>query len=78
LLLELGMTKRFKRFWAKVSKFSTKIRRGYRRWDPVCGMQASGEFFMTTYRGVRYFFCSEPCQIKFEANPASFAQQNNV
>ncbi len=68
------MTKQLKRLWNKVSKFNARIRRGYRRWDPVCGMQATGDFFVSTYRGIHYFFCSEPCQQKFEANPSLFAQ----
>ena len=36
------MSKRLKNFWRRVSKFSKRVRRGYRRWDPVCGMEATG------------------------------------
>lgn len=42
--------------------------------DPVCGMQiedkeAAGT---STYKGERYFFCSESCRDKFIRNPEAF------
>lgn len=44
--------------------------------DPVCGMeidptQAAGHL---DYDGAPYFFCSDGCRQKFEANPAQFAK----
>nr|WP_145392863.1 heavy metal translocating P-type ATPase [Stieleria neptunia] len=39
--------------------------------DPVCGMNVqSGQARHTEYQGTSYFFCSEGCQKKFEADPA--------
>src|SRR5690349_8560576 len=42
--------------------------------DPVCEMEidptsAAGQ---SIYRGQKYFFCSDHCRRKFEANPAEF------
>ena len=39
--------------------------------DPVCGMEvdpatADGQ---STYKGKTYYFCSEVCKQKFDANP---------
>ncbi len=45
---------------------------GRRHLDPVCDMQATEEFFMSTYQGVSYFFCSASCQAKFEAEPSLY------
>lgn len=66
------MNKQFKRFWHNVSKFSRRFQRSYRRWDPVCGMQATAELFTSTYRGGQYFFCSAHCQSEFEADPIRY------
>lgn len=39
--------------------------------DPVCGMSVQlGQARHTEYQGTSYFFCSEGCQQKFEADPA--------
>jgi Cu(I)/Ag(I) efflux system membrane fusion protein len=48
--------------------------------DPVCGMevdegkaQAAGK--MSTHGGKTYYFCSEQCKHKFEANPDSYLKK---
>ncbi|MDQ6788188.1 MAG: YHS domain-containing protein [Acidobacteriota bacterium] len=46
--------------------------------DLVCGMQieerdAVGQ---AEHEGTTYYFCSEACQRKFEANPAEYAKQS--
>lgn len=45
--------------------------------DPVCGMQvdpkkAAGQ---SEYEGHTYYFCSDGCKKKFDANPAQYAQK---
>jgi YHS domain-containing protein len=44
--------------------------------DVVCGMQvdpakAAGS---SEYNGQTYYFCSQSCKAKFDANPAQFAK----
>ena len=44
--------------------------------DDVCGMQvdpakAAGE---SQYQGKTYYFCSNGCKAKFDANPSQFAK----
>jgi membrane fusion protein, copper/silver efflux system len=48
--------------------------------DPVCGMevdqgkaQAAGK--LSNYNGKTYYFCSDQCQRKFEANPESYLKK---
>ncbi|TWU39434.1 heavy metal translocating P-type ATPase [Novipirellula artificiosorum] len=39
--------------------------------DPACGMQVTpGEALQSSHEGKHYYFCSESCQEKFEADPA--------
>ncbi len=42
--------------------------------DPVCGMQIEPEQATgkTEYEGQTYWFCSESCRKKFEAQPARY------
>ncbi len=44
--------------------------------DPVCGMQVSAgsDTPNVTYAGKTYYFCSETCREKFQADPARFAR----
>ncbi|HUE85244.1 MAG TPA: YHS domain-containing protein [Vicinamibacterales bacterium] len=44
--------------------------------DVICGMQvdpakAAGS---SEYNGKTYYFCSQSCKTKFDANPAQFAK----
>ena len=43
--------------------------------DPVCGMTIDAEKAAGNdeYQGETYYFCSDACKAKFEANPAQFA-----
>ncbi len=43
--------------------------------DPVCGMQIEQEKAAgkAEYQGATYWFCSESCRKKFEADPAKYA-----
>ncbi len=45
--------------------------------DPVCGMdinenQAKGK---SEYKAQTYYFCSDSCKKKFEANPQQYARK---
>lgn len=42
------------------------------RKDPVCGMSVKDDSITSAYQGHSYFFCSEHCWEKFDANPADF------
>ncbi|MGB9857382.1 MAG: copper-translocating P-type ATPase [Dictyoglomaceae bacterium] len=45
--------------------------------DPVCGMEIDERStkFSTEYLGKTYFFCSENCKSKFEANPKHYIEK---
>ncbi len=41
--------------------------------DPVCGMSVSADSqFRTEHEGTSYYFCSESCQKKFQADPTRY------
>jgi YHS domain-containing protein len=43
--------------------------------DPVCGMgvdPAKASRLAGVYKGTTYYFCSESCKRKFDANPRSY------
>lgn len=44
--------------------------------DPVCGMQVdpSRARSQKEFEGQTYYFCSEECRKKFDANPGQFSQ----
>ena len=45
--------------------------------DPVCGMDVSEESEIhLSHQGQKYFFCSQYCHDKFQANPESFLDSN--
>jgi YHS domain-containing protein len=43
--------------------------------DPVCGMRIDADDAAATaeHEGKTYYFCSEACRDRFEADPASYA-----
>jgi Cu+-exporting ATPase len=45
--------------------------------DPVCGMQIDSEDAMAEarYDGKSYYFCSEACRNKWEADPERYARK---
>ena len=47
--------------------------------DPVCGMTIAAESAAGNieYQGETYYFCSNSCKEKFEANPAQFVSPAN-
>jgi Cu+-exporting ATPase len=48
--------------------------------DPVCGMKVLPEKAKgkSNYQGKDYYFCSEKCKIKFDANPDSYLQKSSL
>src|SRR3954465_5064801 len=42
--------------------------------DPVCGMQVKveGAKWTSEHEGTRWYFCSEGCKKRFEADPAKY------
>lgn len=53
-----------------------KIRNGDAVIDLVCGMEISRKDtkFKRTYKGKKYFFCSEPCKYHFDFDPDKYAE----
>ncbi len=45
--------------------------------DPVCGMSLDEKSapVQTTYAGQKYYFCSNDCFQKFNANPKKYAKE---
>lgn len=45
--------------------------------DVVCGMQVDPAKAAATsqYEGKTYYFCSQDCKTKFDANPSQYAKQ---
>jgi Cu+-exporting ATPase len=45
--------------------------------DPVCGMKVDEKSApaKATYSGMTYYFCSNECKDKFNANPEKYAQR---
>lgn len=46
--------------------------------DPVCGMQidTSQAEAQSQYEGQDYYFCSEECKQKFDANPKEWLEKS--
>ncbi len=42
--------------------------------DPVCGMEVHDERFCSTYKGMKYCFCSSSCMKKFKENPSRYVE----
>jgi len=48
--------------------------------DPVCGMEISADSAAAqeTYQGTTWYFCSESCHAKFQADPAQYARSETL
>lgn len=67
------MENKIKSLIKKLTRFGYKvISKDKKNIDPVCGMEATSDFFKTSYRGIDYYFCSLHCKDKFDANPDNF------
>ncbi len=44
--------------------------------DVVCGMQVNSEKYSYSFRGEKYYFCSEKCRDKFAANPSYYLDRS--
>ncbi|MBV8553333.1 MAG: YHS domain-containing protein [Acidobacteriaceae bacterium] len=44
--------------------------------DPVCDMSIdpSKTAFVSDYEGMRYYFCSQRCKLRFDDDPVSFLE----
>ncbi len=43
--------------------------------DPICGMEIGEDTkFRSSYKGRKYYFCSEACKTTFEKNPQAYAK----
>ncbi len=40
--------------------------------DPVCGMEATCDFFSAQYQGKNYYFYSQYCKGQFEISPNEY------
>lgn len=56
---------------------SLTLRAGEEVKDPVCGMKvdSSKALYKSEYEGKTYYFCSEGCKKKFDANPLQFVKK---
>lgn len=67
------MEKKIKSLIKKLGKFGLSVKsKNKGHIDPVCGMEATSDFFKSSYKGTDYYFCSQHCKAKFDANPAGF------
>ena len=44
--------------------------------DPVCGLHIERSSHITTYKGERYYFCTEECQRKFNQDPEHYLHKD--
>lgn len=67
------MFKKFKFSFRKrsIANLNPKIQQE-NNYDPVCGMLATGDFFVINDQEHDYYFCSEYCRIKFADDPSAY------
>ncbi len=67
------MENRIKSLIKKLSRFGFIVKpKNKDRLDPICGMEASSDFFKTNYQGKDYYFCSDHCKQQFEKDPKAY------
>ena len=67
------MKNKVKSLIRKIKQFSYGTRMENRNYyDPVCGMEATGDYFLIQYQGKKYYFCSEYCKNQFEISPNEY------
>lgn len=64
---------RIKSLIKKLTRIGYQVRSKHPAADPVCGMPATSNLFMSEYQGKKYYFCSDHCQKQFDLNPAGYA-----
>jgi len=67
------MENRIKPLIKKLSRFGYKVTpKNEKNIDPVCGMEATSDFFTSEHKEKKYYFCSQHCKEKFDENPANY------
>ena len=67
------MENKIKSLIKKLSRFGYKVTpKNKKNIDPVCGMEATSDFFTSEYKDKKYYFCSQHCKEKFEENSANY------
>lgn len=67
------MQNKIKSLIKKLSRFGYKVEsKSGKHIDPICGMEATSDFFKSDYKGKTYYFCSQHCKDKFDANSQNF------
>lgn len=67
------MENKIKNLIKKLSRFGYDIKpKNQKNIDPVCGMDATSDFFKSDYKNKIYYFCSLHCKDKFDKNPDNF------
>jgi len=67
------MENKIKSLIKKLSRFGYEVKlKNKNHHDPVCGMEATNDFFRSEYKEKIYYFCSEHCKKQFDANPDNF------
>jgi YHS domain-containing protein len=68
------MENRIKSLIKKLGKLGFNVKpKNKDRLDPICGMEASSDLFISEYGGKNYYFCSEYCKQQFEKAPEDYA-----
>ena len=62
-----SLVRKLKRFG-----YSIKTKQANNRHDPVCGMEATSDYFLVQFQGKNYYFCSEYCKDQFEMRPDEY------
>ena len=66
------MENKIKSLIKKLRRFGYNVGAKSRNYDPVCGMEATRDFFSIRYHGKNYYFCSQYCKSQFEIRPNEY------
>lgn len=67
------MENKIKSLVKKLKRFGYEIKtKDQSHYDPVCGMEATSDFFFIQYQGKNYYFCSDYCKSQFEMRPDEY------
>jgi len=67
------MENRIKTLVKKLRRFGYAVAaQGPHHYDPVCGMEATRDFFTLPYEGKKYYFCSDHCLSQFKISPHQY------
>ena len=66
------MKNKFKTLLKKIRRMGFSIKAEPSINDPVCGLEIADDFICSEYMGVKYYFCSDYCQIEFKSQPHKY------